>query len=234
MDAFYKLVISADVIIENYRPGVAKRLGIDYETLSAINPRIIYCSLSAYGQNDPRSLSALHDVNIVTQTGYYDLTQGALALLSPADFAAAMVAIQSILTALIQRGMTNRGAHLDVAMYDSLVWWNAMLDSRWFFFGKDFPSSKREYPSIGYNIYRTKDDQLVAFGFYETNFWDDFCHEIEESLKERFEQFDKTAEYNRTIKRSRRARCMNGDKWKAWQASHHAHLQQDRRCRICA
>ena len=53
-----------------------------------------------------------------------------------------------------------------------------MLDSRWFFFGKDFPSSKREYPSIGYNIYRTKDDQLVAFGFYETNFWDDFCHEI--------------------------------------------------------
>lgn len=178
LDAFYKLVISADVIIENYRPGVAKRLGIDYETLSAINPRIIYCSLSAYGQNDPRSLSALHDVNIVTQTGYYDLTQGALALLSPADFAAAMVAIQSILTALIQRGMTNRGAHLDVAMYDSLVWWNAMLDSRWFFFGKDFPSSKREYPSIGYNIYRTKDDQLVAFGFYETNFWDDFCHEI--------------------------------------------------------
>ena len=145
LDAFYKLVISADVIIENYRPGVAKRLGIDYETLSAINPRIIYCSLSAYGQNDPRSLSALHDVNIVTQTGYYDLTQGALALLSPADFAAA---------------------------------WNAMLDSRWFFFGKDFPSSKREYPSIGYNIYRTKDDQLVAFGFYETNFWDDFCHEI--------------------------------------------------------
>ena len=140
LDAFYKLVISADVIIENYRPGVAKRLGIDYATLSAINPRIIYCSLSAYGQNDPRSLSALHDVNIVTQTGYYDLTQGALALLSPADFAAAMVAIQSILTALIQRGMTNRGAHLDVAMYDSLVWWNAMLDSRWFFFGKDFPA----------------------------------------------------------------------------------------------
>lgn len=178
LEAFYQLVISADVLIENYRPGVAKRLGIDYETLSKINPRLIYCSLSAYGQDDPRSLSPLHDINIVAQTGFYDLNGGNVALVPPADFASAMVALQGILTSLFQRNLTNKGAHVDVSMYSSLVWWNAMLDSRWFFFGKDFPSTKREYPSIGYNIYRTKDDGLVAFGFYENNFWNEFCHDI--------------------------------------------------------
>lgn len=178
LEAFYQLVISADVLIENYRPGVAKRLGIDYETLSKINPRLIYCSLSAYGQDDPRSLSPLHDINIVAQTGFYDLNGGNIALVPPADFASAMVALQGILTSLFQRNLTNKGAHIDVSMYSSLVWWNAMLDSRWFFFGQDFPSTKREYPSIGYNIYQTKDGGLVAFGFYESNFWNEFCHDI--------------------------------------------------------
>lgn len=178
LEAFYQLVVTSDVLIENYRPGVAKRLGIDYEALSKINPRLIYCSLSAYGQEDSRSLSPLHDINIVAQTGFYDLNGGNVALLPPADFASAMVALQSILTALIQRSITNKGSHIDVSMYSSLVWWNAMLDSRWFFFGKDFPTTKREYPSIGYNVYRTKDDGFVAFGFYETNFWNDFCHDI--------------------------------------------------------
>ena len=65
LEAFYQLVVTSDVLIENYRPGVAKRLGIDYEALSKINPRLIYCSLSAYGQEDSRSLSPLHDINIV-------------------------------------------------------------------------------------------------------------------------------------------------------------------------
>ncbi len=178
LEAFYQLVVNADVFIENYRPGVTKRLGIDYETLSKINPHLIYCSLSAYGQDDPRSLSPLHDINIVAQTGFYDLNEGNVALVPPADFASAMVALQGILTSLIQRTITNKGAHIDVSMYSSLVWWNAMLDSRWFFFGEEFPSTKREYPSIGYNIYRTKDQGLVAFGFYETNFWNEFCRDI--------------------------------------------------------
>lgn len=174
---FYDLIKKADVLIENYRPGVTKRLGIDFETLHDINPDLVYVSFSAYGQDDPRSLDALHDINIVAKTGYYDLTQGAVALLQPADLSAAMVGIQGALTGLLIRG-ENGGSHIDVSMYDSTVWWNAMLDSRWFFYGKNLTSNMREYPSVGYNIYRTKDGRMISFGLYEHNFWNDFCDDI--------------------------------------------------------
>lgn len=175
---FYDLVKKADVLIENYRPGVTKRLGIDFETLHDINPDLVYVSFSAYGQDDPRSLDALHDINIVAKTGYYDLTQGAVALLQPADLSAAMVGIQGALTGLLIRD-ENGGSHIDVSMYDSTVWWNAMLDSRWFFYGKNLISNMREYPSVGYNIYRTKDGRMISFGLYEHNFWNDFCDDID-------------------------------------------------------
>lgn len=177
LESFYELVKKADVLVENYRPGVAKRLGIDFDTLHEINPNLVYVSFSAYGQDDPRSLDALHDINIVAQTGYYDLTNGAVALLQPADLAAAMVGIQGALTGLIARGEAG-GTHVDVSMYDSLLWWNAMLDSRWFFYDKNLTSGMREYPSVGYNIYRTKDGRMISLGLYEHNFWNDFCTDI--------------------------------------------------------
>lgn len=178
LEAFYDLVRRADVLIENYRPGVTKRLGIDYDTLKTVNPRLIYLSFSAYGQQDDRSLLALHDINIVAQTGFYDLNEGHVALIPPADMASAMAGIQGVLTALIQRDKTDEGSWVDVSMYDSLIWWNAMLDSRWSFFGHEFPCSKREYPSIGYNIYDTSDGRKVVFGFYENNFWNEFCDDM--------------------------------------------------------
>lgn len=177
LERFYQLVARADVLVENYRPGVAKRLKIDFETLHKINPNLVYVSFSAYGQNDPRSLDALHDINIVAQTGYYDLTNGAVALLQPSDLAAAMAGIQGALTGLIARDKA-KGTHVDVSMYDSLIWWNAMLDSRWFFYGKTLTSGMREYPSVGYNIYRTKDGRMISFGLYENKFWNEFCDDI--------------------------------------------------------
>ena len=177
LERFYQLAARADVLVENYRPGVAKRLKIDFETLHKINPNLVYVSFSAYGQNDPRSLDALHDINIVAQTGYYDLTNGAVALLQPSDLAAAMAGIQGALTGLVARDKA-KGAHVDVSMYDSLIWWNAMLDSRWFFYGKTLTSGMREYPSVGYNIYRTKDGRMISFGLYENKFWNEFCDDI--------------------------------------------------------
>ncbi len=177
LDCFYRLAARADVLIENYRPGVAKRLKIDFETLHEINPNLVYVSFSAYGQNDPRSLDALHDINIVAKTGYYDLTKGAVALLQPSDLAAAMVGIQGALTGLIARDKAG-GTHVDVSMYDSLVWWNAMLDSRWFFYGKHLTSEMREYPSVGYNVYKTKDGRMISFGLYENKYWNEFCNDI--------------------------------------------------------
>lgn len=178
LSLFYQMVESTDVLIENFRPGVAARLKIDYDTLKLINPRLIYVSFSAYGQEDPRSLKPLHDINVVAETGYYDLSQGSVAVLPPSDLASAMVALQGALTALYHRQSSGEGAYVDVAMFDSLVWWNAMLDSRWFFFGKEFASECREYPSVGYNVYRTRDGRMLAFGFYETSFWNAFCKDV--------------------------------------------------------
>lgn len=217
LDCFYQLVARADVLVENYRPGVTARLKIDFDTLHEINPDLVYVSFSAYGQNDPRSLDALHDINIVGKTGYYDLTQGAVALLQPADLAAAMVGIQGALTGLYAREHAG-GTHVDVSMYDSLIWWNAMLDSRWFFYGKHLTSQMREYPSVGYNIYRTKDGRMISFGLYEHNYWNDFCDDIDrpdlyDMLKDTPEENPKA--YQAVVDF---AASMTYDEWVAWLA----------------
>ena len=135
LQAFYWLVHEADVVIESFRPGVAKKLKIDYETLHEINPRLIYCSLSSYGQEDPRSLKPLHDLNIQAQSGYLSLNGGNKAPLHLCDLATAMVSCQSLLIALYDREKTNKGRYIDISMFDSFVWWNSMIDSRWFFQG---------------------------------------------------------------------------------------------------
>jgi crotonobetainyl-CoA:carnitine CoA-transferase CaiB-like acyl-CoA transferase len=212
---FYQLVARADVLVENYRPGVAKRLKIDFETLHKINPNLVYVSFSAYGQNDPRSLDALHDINIVAQTGYYDLTNGAVALLQPSDLAAAMAGIQGALTGLIARDKA-KGTHVDVSMYDSLIWWNAMLDSRWFFYGKTLTSGMREYPSVGYNIYRTKDGRMISFGLYENKFWNEFCDDI--GRPDLYDTLKDTPEQNPIAYQAvvDFAASMTYDEWIAW------------------
>ncbi len=179
LNAFYELVKRADVVVENYRPGVTKRLGIDYETLKGINPRIIHLAYSAYGQDDPRSQAPLHDINLVAQSGYYDLIQGRVPAMPPSDFAAVSVGLQSLLTALYQRERTGEGVFLDVPMSDSFTWWNSLLDSRWFFFGEQMDHTGCEYPAVGYNVYRTKDDRMIAFGFYEPKFWEAFLADID-------------------------------------------------------
>lgn len=215
LERFYQLVARADVLVENYRPGVAKRLKIDFETLHKINPNLVYVSFSAYGQNDPRSLDALHDINIVAQTGYYDLTNGAVALLQPSDLAAAMAGIQGALTGLIARDKA-KGTHVDVSMYDSLIWWNAMLDSRWFFYGKTLTSGMREYPSVGYNIYRTKDGRMISFGLYENKFWKSSVDDI--GRPDLYDTLKDTPEQNPIAYQAvvDFAASMTYDEWIAW------------------
>lgn len=178
LKAFHELVKCADIVVENYRPGVTKRLGIDYDTLRSLNPKIIHLAFSAYGQSDPRSQAPLHDINLVAQSGYFDLVKGHVPAMPPSDFAAASVGLQSLLTALFVRERTGEGSFLDVPMSDSFTWWNSLLDSRWFFFGEKMDNTGCEYPSVGYNVYRTKDDRMVAFGFYEPKFWEAFLEDV--------------------------------------------------------
>ena len=176
---FKKMAAKADVIVESFRPGVTKKLGIDYESIKAINPGIIYLSISGYGQDDPRSLKAQHDLNMQAQSGYLSVNHGSTSPLHLCDLSSGMVACQAILAALYSRGVTGEGAFIDISMYDSLVWWNSLLDSRFCFNGGVCKKEDLEYPSTCYNVYETKDGGKLALGMVEMKFWESFCQAID-------------------------------------------------------
>ena len=172
VDIFLELADKADVIVESFRPGVTRKLGIDYETVCARNPRIIYVSLSAFGQFDARSAKAFHDINMQARSGYLSVNHGSTSPLHFVDLSAGMVAAQSILAALFNREYTGKGSYIDISMYDCFLWWNALLDSRLAFNGGQLKREDVIYPVPAYNVYETKDGGKVAVGALEDKFWD--------------------------------------------------------------
>src|SRR5262249_12168395 len=120
------LVASADVIVEQFRPGVMDRLGLGYDTVSRTNPRIVYCAITGYGQSGPRAGIAAHDLNYCADTGMLALAAGTDgAPVPPAALVAdigggSYPAVINILLALRERDRTGRGCKLDVAMADNL------------------------------------------------------------------------------------------------------------------
>ncbi len=181
------LIESADVVVEQFRPGVMTRLGLDYEAVSAINPRIIYCAITGYGQRGPKAQVAAHDLNYQADAGLLSIASGAdatpvvpNALL--ADIAGgAYPAVINILLALRSRDQTGHGCKLDVAMTDGLLpfaYWgigNGVATGNW-------PRPGAELLSGGsprYQIYRTKDGHFLAAAPLEDRFWAAFCDAIE-------------------------------------------------------
>lgn len=215
-EVYFKLVKDADIVIENFRPGVLKRLGIDYETVKAINPRIVHCSMTGFGQDDPRSLKALHDINFQALSGYLSLNGGKTAPLHACDVATGMVAVQSILAALLQRNVTGEGTFCDIRMFDSFVWWNSLLDSRYEFDGYQISAASLEFPALCYNVYETKDGGKISIAMLEEKFWKDFCQsqgltDIEQSkLKRRHEAPEAFAKMEAHFKTKTFA------EWKEW------------------
>ncbi len=173
-DAYLKLLEKADIVIENFRPGVMDRLGIGYEVEKAIQPSIIHCSLTGFGQEDPRSLKAYHDINFQALSGYLSLNGGRVSPIHLADVATAMVAVQSVMAALLQRQSTGEGAFCDVRMFDSFVWWNSILDARYQFLGNQLKESELEFPVLAYNVYETADGGKISIGMLEDKFWEAF------------------------------------------------------------
>lgn len=212
LEAFYKLVKKADVLIESFRPGATAKLGIDYGALHAINPRLIYCSLSGYGHDDPRSLKPLHDINMQAQSGYLSLNGGVKAPLHLCDLATAMVASQSILIALRERDRSEIGRYLDISMFDCFVWWNSMIDSRWSFLGEEISPQTIAYPDDCpfYNIYDTKDGGKLSIGLIEEKFWNTFCDLVDHpEIKDRTQ-----AGVYETVKEIIASRTLN--EWTDW------------------
>src|ERR1700716_1571476 len=122
--ALSPLLARADILVEQFRPGVMDRLGLGFEAVRAINPRIVYCSISGYGQSGPRAEEAGHDLNYIGNTGLLALNPGPSPTVPPALVAdiggGSFPAVLNILLGLRQRDLTGAGCHLDIAMADAM------------------------------------------------------------------------------------------------------------------
>ncbi|MCS6948357.1 MAG: CoA transferase, partial [Steroidobacteraceae bacterium] len=175
--ALLRLCDTADVLVEAFRPGVAARLGIDYETVRARNPRIVYCSIAAFGQYGPYRDIPAHDLATEAYAGVVSVNLGndgtpTLPHMPVADIAASMLALSGILMALYRRVQTGRGDYLDIAMHDAVLAWTANVLGDVFAHKRD-PVVKHERTWGGaafYNIYRTKDDRYIVLGAQELKF----------------------------------------------------------------
>jgi len=175
-----RLLVRADVLLESYRPGVMARLGFDRERLAAINPGLIHCALSGFGQTGPYRDRAGHDLTYCAVSGALsasgDLTTPRITFPPIADHAGAMQAVNAILAALLARARTGKGVFLDISLSESLLAWQYLGLSQ---------TREGAEPGRGelllnggaacYNVYRTADDRFVALAALEQKFWYSFC-----------------------------------------------------------
>jgi crotonobetainyl-CoA:carnitine CoA-transferase CaiB-like acyl-CoA transferase len=183
-EVFYKLAETADVVLEGFRPGVVKRLGVDYETLSKKNERIVYCSLSGFGQTGPYSNLVGHDINYISVGGALGMIgwpdqPPAIPMNVIADFAGGgLHAAYAILAALHARDRSGRGQYVDIAMSDGVMYLLAQTISGYFANGR--------VPGRGdtvlngavpaYNVYQCQDGGWISIGSLEPHFWANLCN----------------------------------------------------------
>jgi len=187
-DIFRRLAAKADVIVEGFRPGVMKRLGADYETIRALNSRIVYCSLSGFGQTGPAAGYPAHDLNYLSLAAVLGLIgerdrKPAIPLNLVADYAGASLhGALGIVLALFARERTGRGQHVDVSYLDTTISLLAATPNMRFFFSDGVAPRRGEgflggsYPY--YAIYETRDDKLLTIACTEPWLWENFCKAI--------------------------------------------------------
>jgi crotonobetainyl-CoA:carnitine CoA-transferase CaiB-like acyl-CoA transferase len=174
--SFLKLVGTADVVLEGFRPGVMERLGLGYDVLRDSNPRLIYVALTGYGSDGPQALLAGHDVNYLAVSGVLDLIRGAdgtpvIPNIQIADLAGgSMQAIIGILLALEARHRTGFGQRVDISMTDGSKALLPVARAG----GSDLLSGKYAC----YHVYPAAEGSFVAVGALETKFWENLCREL--------------------------------------------------------
>jgi crotonobetainyl-CoA:carnitine CoA-transferase CaiB-like acyl-CoA transferase len=185
--AFLVLAKRADVVVESFRPGVVRALGIDYDALAAANPAIVFAAITGYGQDGPRAAAAGHDINYLGYAGVLDQsgTRGgppALSNLQIADLlGGAATAAIAILAALVGARRTGRGRHVDVAMADSALAHNIFALHALQQWGRTLPRGE-DLLTGGvpcYGVYPTQDGRWLAVGALEEKFWRALCATLE-------------------------------------------------------
>ena len=178
VEAVKRLILEYDILVEQFRPGVMAKLGLDYETLRGVNPRLIYCSLTGYGQTGPLSPRAGHDINYMSRSGVMasagrKATGPVLTNMQVADVAVgSMNSVVGILAAVHHRDVTGRGQYIDVAMLDGMVPFNSM-DGACFLAGAPAPERESQMLNGGevYDFYETSDGGYMSVGSLEPKFF---------------------------------------------------------------
>jgi crotonobetainyl-CoA:carnitine CoA-transferase CaiB-like acyl-CoA transferase len=182
-EVLHRLVDGADVLLEGFRPGVTARLGIDYATLAARNPRLVYCSISGYGQDGPYRDKVGHDVNYLGYGGVLEFIgeqrqPPVIPGVQIADIGGgSLMAAIGILTALLAREQTGRGQAVDIAMLDGVVAWNVYHMLLYQLSGR-LPGRGAEQLTgrhACYAVYETRDGRYLTIGAYEGHFWATLC-----------------------------------------------------------
>ena len=197
-EVFFRLVDRADVVTEGFRPGVAKRLGVDYEAVRQRNPRAIYCSISGYGQAGPYANLVGHDLNYVSLAGTLGMIgwpgqPPAIPLNVLGDFAGGgLFAAFAILAAVVARQRTGKGQYIDMAMTDGVMSLACLAASDYWSSG-DPPRPGRYFLNGAlpcYNVYETADGKWLSVACMEPWFWRNLCAALgcEEYGEEQFNE----------------------------------------------
>jgi crotonobetainyl-CoA:carnitine CoA-transferase CaiB-like acyl-CoA transferase len=185
-EVFRRMVQRADVLVQEYRPGVAERLGIGYEQMSVRNDRLIYCAITGYGQDGPYRNLVGHDLNYIATAGVLSILgrAGQLPTIPHnliADYAGGgMHAVIGILAALVARTQTGRGQYVDISMMDGSM--ALMAQSFASFFANGRLPARGETPLDGaipnYNLYETQDGKIITIGAIEPWFFANLCRAL--------------------------------------------------------
>ena len=175
-----------DIVLEQLRPGVMDRLGIGYEALRQVNPSLIYCAVTGYGQTGPLSQRAGHDINYLSLAGVMSHSGRQAGGPSPLGIQVADIgggafgAVTGILAAVIHRGQTGEGQLVDISMFDMSVAWHAHAVSS-YLVGGEAPEMESWQLNGGgfYDFYQTKDQRYLSVGSLEPKFWQGFCQAIQ-------------------------------------------------------
>ena len=186
LEIFSRLVKDADVVIEGFRPGVVKRLGVDYESVCSANPGIVYCSLTGYGQSGPLRNQAGHDVNYLSRAGVLDIMgyenlPPVIPGIQVADMVGAMNGVIGVLLALFARERTGQGQYIDISLTDSMLAMMpvALMMRQLLGTQPERGSSMLSHRYACYNTYGTSDGRYMAVGCVETRFWEQLCQFLE-------------------------------------------------------